>query len=249
MSQQKWDAKEYVVHAAFVTALADGVIELLNPQSGERILDIGCGDGELTAALQAKGCLLVGIDASSSMVESTKDKGIEAYVVDGQELNFLNEFDAVFSNAALHWLLQPDKVIKGVYKALKQKGRFVAEFGGDGNIAALLKAMEEVFDENEEFGAFKSPWFFPGIEKYKALLEKEGFDVNAIELIVRPTPLTSGISKWLEIFAEGITANLTTEQRKVFINLVEDKLRLVLYSDEEGWVADYVRLRFEATKI
>jgi 2-isopropylmalate synthase len=248
MSQQQWDAEEYVNHASFVTALAGDVIELLNPQSGERILDVGCGDGELTAALQDKGCSLVGIDASVSMVESTKRRGLEAYVVDGQELDFHNEFDAVFSNAALHWLLQPEKVIKGVYEGLKAKGRFVAEFGGDGNIAALLKAMQDVFNEHEEFGQFKSPWFFPNTEEYKVLLEKEGFEVNIIELISRPTPLTSGISKWLEIFAEGITAHLTMEQRKIFIGLVEDKLRPILYSEKEGWVADYVRLRFDATK-
>jgi 2-isopropylmalate synthase len=231
MTQQKWDAAEYVKHASFVTALASDVVELLSPQFSERILDVGCGDGELTAVLQAKGCSLVGADVSASMIESTKRRGIEAYVVDGHELDFQNEFDAVFSNAAL-----------------KSDGRFVAEFGGAGNIAALLKAMQEVFDDNEEFGEFRSPWFFPTVDEYKSLLETGGFEVNTIKFIPRPTPLTSGISKWLEIFAEGITAHLSDENRKVFISLVEEKLRPVLYSDEEGWVADYVRLRFSASK-
>ncbi|HIF51591.1 MAG TPA: class I SAM-dependent methyltransferase [Thiotrichaceae bacterium] len=248
MTQQKWDAAEYAKHASFVTALASDVVELLNSQFSERILDVGCGDGELTAVLQAKGCSLVGTDASASMIESTKRRGIEAYVVDGHELDFQNEFDAVFSNAALHWLLQPEKVIQGAYAALKSDGRFVAEFGGAGNIAALLKAMQEVLDDNEEFGEFKSPWFFPTVEEYKSLLETGGFEVNTIKFIPRPTPLTSGISNWLEIFAEGITAHLSDENRKVFISLVEEKLRPVLYSDEEGWVADYVRLRFSASK-
>lgn len=107
---------------------------------------------------------------------------LKLIVVDGQDLDFHNEFDAVFSNAALHWLLQPEKVIKGVRAALKSKGRFVAEFGGDGNIAALLKAMQEVFKDNKEFGEFKSPWYFPTVNEYQALLEKEGFELNFIEL-------------------------------------------------------------------
>ena len=224
MSQQNWNAAEYQKHASFVPSLANSVIELLNPRKGEKILDIGCGDGELTQQLKEKGCLVIGIDSSPSMVESTKNRGIEAYVIDGQTIDFQNQFDAVFSNAALHWLTQPERVIKGVYLSLKPNGRFVAEFGGYGNIATLLKAMQEVFRENTGFGEFKNPWFFPSVAEYKTLLEKQGFKINSIELIPRPTPLKSGVEKWLEIFAKGITSHLDPEQKILFLSAVKNKL-------------------------
>jgi len=249
MNQQNWNANEYKEHASFVPSLATDVMGLLNPQKNEKILDVGCGDGELTLKLQKIGCNVIGIDSSPSMVESTKKRGIEAYVIDGHNINFPNEFNAVFSNAALHWLTSPDKVIQGVYLALKPKGRFVGEFGGNGNIAALLKAMAEVFIENKDFGEFKNPWFFPTIEEYKILLEKGKFRVNYIELIPRPTQLKSGIEKWLEIFAEGITNHLNREQKKKFLINVREKLTSVLFTEKGGWVADYVRLRFEAIKV
>ena len=248
MSQQNWNATEYKEHASFVPSLTNDVIDLLNPQKGERILDVGCGDGELTLKLQEKGCLVTGIDSSVSMVESTKNRGIEAHVIDGHNMCYQNEFDAVFSNAALHWLTQPEKVIKNVWLSLKSNGRFVAEFGGDGNIAALLRAMQAVFQENKGFGEFNNPWFFPSVDEYKFLLEQEGFNVKYIALIPRPTPLKSGVRKWLEIFAEGITSHLNPEQKKTFIIAVKDKLTTILYTEKDGWVADYVRIRFEATK-
>jgi 2-isopropylmalate synthase len=248
MSQQNWNASEYVKHASFVPTMANDVVGLLSPKEGEAILDIGCGDGELTQKLQDKGCSVIGVDASPSMIEMAKSRGIESYVIDGHNIAYQNEFDAVFSNAALHWMTQPDKVIKGAYLALKQNGRFVAEFGGKGNISALLKAMQEVFEENIDFGQFHMPWFFPSVEEYQVLLEQAGFHVKYIELIARPTPLKSGVEKWLEIFAEGITSHLRQEQRTAFLRSVKGKLLSVLYTENNGWVADYVRLRFEATK-
>ena len=228
--------------------MANDVVGLLNPKEGEAILDVGCGDGELTKILQEKGCSVIGVDSSPSMIEMAKNRGIESYVMDGHNIPYQNKFDAVFSNAALHWLTQPEKVIEGAYLALKENGRFVAEFGGKGNIAALLKAMQEVFEENTDFGQFHTPWFFPSVEEYQGLLEQAGFHVKYIELIARPTPLKSGVEKWLEIFAEGITSHLSQEQQTAFLRLVKGKLISVLYTEQNGWVADYVRLRFEATK-
>lgn len=248
MSQQKWNAEEYDQHAAFVSSSANDVMHLLAPQKNESILDLGCGDGRLTLQLQQQGCKVVGIDSSTSMVEFARKRGIDAYVVDGHYLNFHNEFDAVFSNAALHWLTRPELVIKGVYTALKPKGRFVAELGGHGNISSLITAMREVFEENKAFGVFTMPWYFPGIVEYQTLLETEGFMINTIELIPRPTPLESGIEKWLELFASGIITHLSAKNKSIFINAVRDRLKPVLYSDEQGWVADYVRLRFAAVK-
>jgi 2-isopropylmalate synthase len=248
MSNQTWSASEYTKHASFVPSMASDVFDLLSPRKGEVILDVGCGDGELTLKIQKSGCSVIGIDASPSMIKATKSRGIEAYVVDGHNIDFVNRFDAVFSNAALHWMTQPQKVINGVKNALKNGGRFVAEFGGSGNIAALIKAMRETFDENNSFGEFEIPWFFPSAEEYKGFLESSGFKVNYIELIPRPTPLKSGIEKWLEIFAEDITKNLSSDQKAVFLGSVKNKLFPVLYTEQNGWVADYVRLRFEAIK-
>ena len=258
MAQQNWDASEYRQHAAFVALLARDLIDLLNPQPGEAILDIGCGDGSLSAEIQQTGCTVTGIDSSASMVAACKDRGIQAYLLDAHHLHDQhslkqntfdkNSFDAVFSNAALHWLKQPEKVIQGVHAVLNPQGRFVAEFGGHGNIAALLKAMKEVFDENSSFGEFRHPWYFPKPDQYQTLLKKYGFKVKSIELIPRPTPLNSGLEKWLAIFANSITGHLTAEQNKVFLAAVTDKLKAVLYTRENGWVADYVRLRFEAVK-
>lgn len=248
MSKQSWNASEYVKHASFVPAMASDVVGLLNPKEGEAILDVGCGDGELTKILQEKGCSVIGVDSSPSMIEMAKNRGIESYVMDGHNIPYQNKFDAVFSNAALHWLTQPEEVIKGAYLALKENGRFVAELGGKGNVAALLKAMQEVFDENTDFGQFHMPWFFPSVEEYQGLLEQAGFHVKYIELIERPTPLKSGVEKWLEIFAEGITSHLGQDQQTAFLGSVKSKLLSVLYTEQNGWVADYVRLRFEATK-
>ena len=248
MSQQTWNADEYKQHASFVPSLAKDLIELLNPQPGETILDLGCGDGLLTLELQQRGCSVIGVDSSPGMVEASKSRGIEAYVQDAHHLNYHHSFDAVFSNAALHWLTQPEKVIEGVHAALKPKGRFVAELGGHGNIAALLKAMAEVFAENKDFGEFIHPWFFPSPKDYQHLLEQHGFEVKTIILTPRPTPLNSGLGKWLEIFADSITRHLQAEQNAIFLSAVKDKLRPILYTEEHGWVADYVRLRFEAVK-
>lgn len=248
MSPQTWNATEYKRHASFVASSAREVIELLDVQEGEKILDIGCGDGALTFEIQKRGGSVTGIDASSSMVASTKKRGIEAYVVDGHNIDYRNEFDAVFSNAALHWLTRPEKVIAGVYRALKPNGRFVAELGGKGNIGSILKAMRETFQENKDFGKFESPWFFPALEEYRSLLEKGGFTVNHMELLPRPTPLESGVEHWLEIFAEGIAGHLSAKQKEKFLLSVKDRLAPILYSQQEGWVADYVRLRFVATR-
>ncbi len=248
MTQQNWNAAEYAKHAAFVPTLAHEVLSLLAPRPGEVILDLGCGDGELTHKLQQQGCEVTGIDASPGMVERASSRGLHVYVMDGHKLPFQNQFDAVFSNAALHWLTQPEQVLEGVHRALKANGRFVAEFGAQGNIAALLQAMREVFAENPDFGRFRMPWFFPSAEEYAALLELAGFRVDYIESIPRPTPLKSGVEKWLEIFAAGITTHLNPQQKRLFMGNVQDKLVSVLYSEQDGWVADYVRLRFAATK-
>ncbi len=248
MEKDHWQASSYNEHAAFVSAMATEVMALLAPENGETILDLGCGDGELGEYIAAQGCHVTCVDASASMVEAALARGLTAVQMDGNKIDFNDQFDAVFSNAALHWMLEPEQVIGGVHKALKKKGRFVTDMGGAGNIAALLKVMSAVFKENPSLGVFKNPWYFPNVDTYKALLEKGGFSVESIELIPRPTPLESGLLKWLEIFADSITTQLAEEQKADFFAEVKEKLVAELYSEQEGWVADYVRLRFKVIK-
>ena len=182
MSANKWDADNYNRHADFVSNLALPVVDLLNPQENEKILDLGCGEGTLAVEIEKSGASVVAVDLSESMVEKTQEKGIEAYVTSATELPFENEFDAVFSNAVLHWVQEPETAIKKIAKALKADGRF--------------DAMQAVFDSHEEYGAFQNPWYFPKETEYKELLEANGFRVDAIELIPRPTVIDD-IANWL----------------------------------------------------
>jgi len=242
-----WNANEYNKNADFVSKLAFPVIELLNPQKNEKILDLGCGEGSLAQEIQKYKTKVIGVDLSADMVAKAKDKGIESYIMSATHLNFEEEFDAVFSNAMLHWVKDAPLAITEVNKVLKKEGRFVAEFGGYGNILALRKAMSVVFKRHKEYGEFTDPWFFPTKEIYQELLEKNGFNVQQIELIKRPTPVAD-IKEWLNIFANGIMKNVPKNSKKSFKNEVEELLKPELYTQENGWVVDYVRVRFSAIK-
>ena len=248
MKNDHWDATQYVEHASFVAKLGSPVLSLLDPVAGESILDLGCGDGTLTLKLSEMGVDVVGVDFSKSMVDAAKASGLSAEVCSGDKLAYDQVFDAVFSNAALHWMTDYQAVIAGVHHSLKAGGRFVAEMGGAGNIAGLLDAMKKVFDSDTSLGEFVNPWFFPDAALYKDALETGGFDVEYIELISRPTPLSSGVIQWLKTFANAICKNLDDRQKDRFYNDVSRMLKPVYYTDENGWVADYVRLRFKARK-
>jgi 2-isopropylmalate synthase len=223
-------------------------VDLLAPKPGERILDLGCGDGTLAAKMAEMGATVVGVDASSEMVRAARARGLEAYVMSGDALTFNGEFDAVFSNAALHWMQDSRTVIAGVNAALKPDGRFVAEFGGEGNIQRLLSAMQASFARNPDFGTFTNPWFFPSEDTYVNQLIHGGFRVEHTAIVPRPTPLSTGVREWLKIFADYVISGLTEEQSKRFLDEVEDDVREHLYTAEGGWTADYVRLRFAARK-
>jgi len=244
----QWNPQEYNKHTAFVSQLALPVVELLNPQEGERILDAGCGDGTLAVEIEKYGAKVVGIDMSAEMIEACRAKGIEAYVGSVTALPYANDFDAVFSNAALHWVKDAKGTVENIAKSLKNGGRFVAEFGGIGNMHHVVVAMKTVFKNHLEFGAFQNPWYFPTPEEYRALLESAGFEVKYIELIPRPTPMDD-IVHWLDIFANGITEHLSTEQFEVFKHECRDILVETIYGADEGWILDYVRLRLEAVKV
>lgn len=248
IAEQTWDPERYARNARFVSDLAAAVVELLAPRAGERILDLGCGDGVLTAKLAALGCGLVGVDGSSAQIEAARKLGLDARLMDGEKLSFHAEFDAVFSNAALHWMRNPEAVIRGVWQALRPNGRFVAEFGGHGWVAKIKKALVAALNRRALDGEAAVPWYFPTVEEYSALLKNAGFTIGYIALVPRPTPLPGDVTGWLETFAESFTASLAADERPAYVAEVREALRPELMNPEGVWIADYVRLRFVATK-
>ncbi len=246
---QTWNPDQYARNARFVADLGAPVLELLAPQAGERILDLGCGDGVLTAKLQALGCDVLGVDASAAQVEATKKLGAKAQVADGEHLAFANEFDAVFSNAALHWMRQnPDAVIAGIHRALRPGGRFVAEMGGARCVEKIRTALIAALNRRNIDGQSADLWFFPTVEDYSARLTNAGFSIDYIALIPRPTLLPGNVTAWLETFAQNFTGKLPATDRPAYLAEVQEALRPQLCDADGKWTADYTRLRFKATK-
>jgi SAM-dependent methyltransferase len=243
-AKQRWSSDTYEENVRFVSDLGAGVMEWLDPKPGERILDLGCGDGVLTLKLIESGATVVGADTSEDFVHAAREKDIDVRLVDGHELAFEREFDAVFSNAALHWMTRPEAVIAGVARALKPGGRFVAEFGGFGNVAAFCTAVRAV---GEAMGsdAIDVPWFFPTEEQYSDMLEAAGFSVERIVRFARPTPLPTGARGWLEIMLAPFFDQFG-ERREEALGKVIDAVEPSMRDHAGQWFADYVRLRFAA---
>ncbi len=243
-----WSSERYRDHAGFVPALGREVVALLAPRQGERILDLGCGDGALTEALIAAGAEVVGVDASEDMVAAARRRGIDARLADATRLEFHGAFDAVFSNAALHWMRDADAVIAGVHRALRPGGRFVGEFGGAGNVAAITVALTAVLERRGVDAARAIPWFFPSAAEYRARLERHGFEVRKIDLFARPTPLPGDMADWLETLAAPVLAQLPPADRTPARDETVALLRPALCDQSGNWTADYVRLRFAAAR-
>ena len=244
----RWDPQQYAEHGRFVSDLGLPVVELLAPQPGERILDLGCGDGALTRKVQEFGCHVVGVDSSPEMIQAAQALGLDARVMNGYELPFVNEFDAVLTNAALHWMTQPDVVLDGVWRALKPGGRFVGECGGYGNTATVMAALQEALAKCGVDAQRLNPWFFPSAAEYRNRLETYGFVVETITLFPRPTPLSGDLTGWLETFAQAFLTALPVSQRAVLLAEVSELCRPQLCNADGNWTVDYVRLRFAATK-
>ena len=243
---QTWRAEQYAHHAAFVPALGAPLVDRLDPRPGERILDLGCGDGVLTSQIAARGAVVLGIDASAEMLAAAHARGLDVRLLDAQQLPFDSEFDGVFTNAVLHWIKNADAVVQGVARALKPGGRFVGEFGGHTNIAAITVALRAVLPK---YGiAAPTDWYYPTADEYRRRLETAGLTVEDIALIPRPTPLPSGMSGWLDTFRGTILAALPEPQRTEAKAELIDLLRPALCDDQGRWTADYVRLRFTALK-
>lgn len=245
---QTWNPTTYADNGAFVPALGAGVLEWLNPQAGDRILDLGCGDGQLTARIDAAGADVVGVDASVEMVEAAKRRGVDARVVQAEALPYYAEFDAVFSNAALHWVHDQDAMLAGVKRALKPGGRFVAEMGGHGNIAAIQVALAAAVERHgfaHAFGADQRN-YFPTPDSYRGRLERHGFYVREIQLIPRPTALPAGMAAWIRTFRRGVLEAIPEPIRDTVVDETVAMLAPVLRDDAGSWTGDYVRLRFIA---
>ncbi|WP_293176546.1 MULTISPECIES: class I SAM-dependent methyltransferase [unclassified Microcoleus] len=253
MTQDSWNTDLYEQQHAFVWQYGESLLELLAPQAGEGILDLGCGTGQLTAKIAESGAFVQGIDSSLAMISTAKSNYPHINFVAADARNFQVEepLDAVFSNAVLHWIKQPDAAIACVEKALKPGGRFVAEFGGKGNVGAIARALLNVLSEiGCEEPQSLNPWYFPSIGEYALLLENHGFDVSYAVLFDRPTPLeggSAGMVNWIEMFAGGFLSGLSPFVRSRAIKQVEERLRPALYRDG-NWSADYRRIRVVAVK-
>ena len=246
-----WNAKLYDQSHDYVWQMGAGVVELLNPQPGETVLDLGCGTGHLTAQIASRGANVVGFDPSQTMLETAKNQfpELDFRLADARNFDFSERFDAVFSNAALHWIHEPELVIERVAHHLNRGGRFVAEMGGKGNVAALENGLRDAAAllGLPSFGDFN---YFPSVGQYATLLENGGFEVSFATLFDRPTPLDGphGARNWLIQFRASYLDSLPNEARHAVLDEAEARLRPILLT-ENGWFADYRRLRFVARKL
>lgn len=248
-----WDAVDYDARFGYVSAHAGGALEWLGPQPGMRILDVGCGTGEVLSELLGGGADAYGIDADAAMVSRARERvGAERVrLLDAQSLRpdvVDQPFDAVFSNAALHWMIDAAAVIAAVRSVLVPEGRFVAEMGGGRNMGVILKSLRAARTLHGADPDVAMPWFFPSSAEYAALLEAGGFEIRRLAYFPRPTLLTDSanpVGDWIEMFAESMVDDLAPDVRSAVLVTSGDLARDALYRDGH-WYADYWRLRFDA---
>lgn len=252
MPDDRWNPDLYQARHAFVWQLGKGPLELLAARAGERVLDLGCGTGQLTGEIAAAGAEVVGIDRSGEMIAEARRNypSLRFDVADVTSFEPDGSFDAVFSNAVLHWVKPPEAAVERVWRALKPGGRFVAEFGGHRNVTQICRAICGAMAElgYDSFDAVL-PWYFPTIAAYTGLLEARGFDVTLAILFDRPTPLEGdgGMRDWVRMFGAAFLNAVRPEDHEPLLRSIEHRLRPTLFSDGR-WHADYRRLRVVAYK-
>lgn len=248
----RWSPADYARNAAFVPALGDAVLQMLAPRPGELILDVGCGDGALTQRIAAAGAKVIGLDSSPEMVEAARARGIDAFVADAEDMDLerFGQFDAVFSNAALHWMLDPDAVATRIFKALRDGGRFVGEMGGEGNLAALRRGLRDELTTRGYQMPEQDPAWYASVDAFTRLYCVAGFCEVHAELIERPTPLPGGIADWVRTFRAGLLdmAMVPEWERDGVAAAVEARVAPALRQADGTFCADYVRLRFSMRK-
>lgn len=245
-----WNANLYKSNYAFVFQYGNSLIEWLQPQAGEQILDLGCGTGELTAKLAETGAQVTGLDASASMIESAKRNfpQLDFVVANAASFSLPKQYDAIFSNAALHWMLDKEAVAARMYQHLKPGGRLILEMGAQGNVAGLLQALEQAMQQH---GYIYAPfWYFPSVGEYTSILEQYGFKVQQALYFDRATELAdpeNGIIDWFDMFGDHFFKNMPAATRTAILQQAQESLRPTHFRDGK-WYADYVRLRIAAVK-
>jgi trans-aconitate 2-methyltransferase len=246
---QTWDPALYDSRHSFVYKAAAGLLDLLDPQPGERIFDLGCGTGPLTAEIAARGAQVIGADLSPEMAKQAQRNfpQLDFRVADATNFKVEAPQDAVFSNAVLHWVRPPEAAVRAIAGALRPGGRFVAEFGGKGCVASVITAMNQALGDTD----LSQQWFFPSVGQYAPILEQAGFEVRFATLFDRPTPLEDGeqgLRNWLRMFAGSFLAPLSAERQESVFTAVERQLRDPLWQVDH-WVVDYRRIRVVAVKL
>ncbi|AMV48773.1 class I SAM-dependent methyltransferase [Paraburkholderia caribensis] len=245
---QQWSTSLYESNARFVGDLAARAVELLNPQPGERILDIGCGDGYLTEKIAATGAVMIGVDYSPELVATARARNLDVRVGNAEELDFFQEFDGAFSNAAMHWMRRADAVVRGIAKALKPGGRFVGEFAGARNAYYIRQAVHEALTHRGFDAEEIDPWYLPDEDEYREVLEGGGLIVSHIELFDRPVVIDYPVRDWIRTFGSPYLTVLDEHDRAPLLNEVTRQLAPHLLGKDGRWTIDYTRLRFRAEK-
>jgi SAM-dependent methyltransferase len=238
LSASKWDAGDYARVGAFVAELGEAALDLLDPQPGERILDVGCGEGSLTRKIIERGATVLGIDNSPEMIAAARANGVDALQLSVADMTFSSQFDAAFSNAALHWVLEKEQAARAIFRALKAGGRFAGEMGGEGNIARLQQVVDEELILRGYAPPVEAHNWYPAPEEFAAVYEAAGFREVDARLIQRPTPIPHGIANWVLTFRKGWLerASVPEDERRELATAVAERFG--------SNVADYVRLRF-----
>ncbi|MFD2656098.1 class I SAM-dependent methyltransferase [Gracilibacillus thailandensis] len=242
-----WSSNLYDERHSFVSNLGKGVLYLLSPKEGERILDVGCGTGDLANEIDKMGANITGVDRSSNMIQEAQNKysNLHFQAMDVYDMEFHNEFDAVFSNATLHWVTKPKQALERLYQSLHSGGRLVVEFGGKDNVLYIRQAIQESYHQLfPTYDQLEEPWYFPSIGEYTSLMEEVGLTVSYARYFTRPTPLDGedGLKNWIFMFAAGMLAHLNDAEKEQLVKRVEQVLKPTLYKDQQ-WLADYCRIQ------